>query len=125
MDLFDEFVSPDYFDHTNQVGREGLKQLMNMAFKAFPDWHEAIEDIIAEGDRVWVRVNYMGTHIGEWMGLAPTDEKVTAMAVDIYRIVNAKLVEYWNVTDQLDFLKRIGAIEYTEKGKNLFPEDVK
>ncbi|MFB0562276.1 MAG: ester cyclase [Candidatus Lokiarchaeia archaeon] len=125
LDSLDEFLAPDYFDHTHQVGLEGAKQLFNMGFKAFPDWHETIEDIIAEGDKVWVRVSYTGTHTGEWRGLAPTGKKITAMAVDIYRIVNGKLVEYWNVTDALDFFRQIGAIEYTEKGKKLFPEDVK
>ena len=38
LDSFDEFIAPDYFDHTSQVGQEGLKQLLNMGFKAFPDW---------------------------------------------------------------------------------------
>jgi hypothetical protein len=37
--------------------------------------------------------------------------------------VNGKLAEYWSVTDNLHFFKPIGAIEYTEKGKKLFPED--
>ncbi len=125
LDLFDEFIAPDYFDHTNQVDAEGLKQLFDMGFTAFPDWHETIEDIIAEGDKVWVRISYTGTHKGEWRGLAPTGKKITATAVDIYRIVNGKLAEYWNVTDTLNILKPIGAIEYTEEGKMLFPEDVK
>jgi len=40
-------------------------------------------------------------------------------------IVNGKLAEYWNVTDRLDLLKPQGVIEYTEKGKKLFPQDVK
>ena len=125
LDLFDDLLAPDYFDHTNKVGPEGLKQLMNMAFKAFPDWHEAIEDIIAEGDRVWVRVNYTGTHTGEWMGLAPTGKKVTAMAVDIYRIVNGKITWCRRIpTPDLAFFKQLGLVEYTEKGKKLFPEDV-
>jgi len=126
LDLIDDFVAPDYFDHTNKVDREGLKQLFNLGFKAFPDWHETIEDIIAEGDKVWVRVTYTGTHTGEWLGLAPTGNKITAMgAVDIYRIANGKLVEYWNVTDPMDFNKQLGIIEYTEKGKKLFPEEAK
>jgi hypothetical protein len=33
--------------------------------------------------------------------------------------------EGWFVTDSTDMFKQPGAIEYTEKGKNLFPEDVK
>jgi len=125
LDLIDDFVAPDYVDHTNKVGREGLKQLFNMGLTAFPDWHETIEDIIAEGDKVWVRLAYTGTHKGEFMGLAPTDKKITSKAVDIYRIVNGKLAEYWNVTDNVNILKQIGAFEITEKGKKVFPEDAK
>ena len=123
LDLIDDFVAPDYVDHTNKVDREGLKQLFNMGLTAFPDWHETIEDIIAEGDKVWVRLAYTGTHKGEFMGLAPTGKKITSKAVDIYRIVNGKHVEGRFVTDQLDFLIQLGVIEYTEKGKKLFPED--
>jgi C-1 hydroxylase len=124
LDLIDDFVASDYVDHTNKVGRKGLKQLFAVGFNAFPDWHETIEDIIAEGDKVWVRLAYTGTHKGEFMGLAPTGNKIITKSVDIYRIVNGKLAEYWNVTDNVNLFKQIGAIEITEKGKKLFPEDV-
>ncbi len=123
LDAIDDFVAPDYVDHTNRVDREGLKQLFNMGLTAFPDWHETIEDIVAEGDKVWVRLAYTGTHTGEFMGLAPTGKKITSKAVDIYRVVNGKLAEYWNVTDNVNILKQIGAIEFTENGKKAFPED--
>ena len=125
IDSLDEFVAPDYVDHTNNIqGLEGLKQLMNMGLKGGPDWHETIEDIIAEGDKVWVSLAYTGTHTGEMFGITPTGNKITATAVDIYRIVNGKLAEYWTVTDKLALLKPQGVVEYTEKGKKLFPEDV-
>ena len=125
LGLFDDLLAPDYFDQTSKVGPEGLKQLMNMAFKAFPDFHETIEDIIAEGDKVWVRITFTGTHTGEFMGIAPTGKKLTTEMVDIFRIVNGKLVEYRDVNNNLDYLKKLGIIEYTEKGKKLFPEDIK
>lgn len=125
LDLIDDFVAANYVDHTNKVDREGLKQLFDMGLTAFPDWHETIEDIIAEGDKVWVRLAYTGTHKGEFMGLAPTGKKITSKAVDIYHIVNGKLAEYWNVTDNVNIFKQIGAIEITEKGKKLFPEGSK
>jgi steroid delta-isomerase-like uncharacterized protein len=125
LDEFDELLAPDYFDHTSQVGPEGLKQLMKMAFKAFPDFHETIEDVIAEGDKVWVRITFTGTHTGEFMGIAPTGKMITTEMVDIFRIVNGKLAEYRDVNNNLDFLKKLGLIEYTEQGKKLFPEDVK
>lgn len=123
LDLVDDFVSPDYIDHEKNIGREGLKQLIAMGVNAFPDWHETVEDIIAEGDKVWVLLSYAGTHKGEFMGLSPTGRKITSKAVDIYRIVDGKLAEYWNVTDNLNIFKQVGAVEITEKGKQLFPEE--
>ena len=126
LDVFDEFIAPNYIDHTNKLNRESLKQMFSMGFQGFPDWHETIEDIVAEGDKVWVRLTYEGTHTGEFLGVAPTGKKITGMSsIDIYRIANGKLVEYWNVRDTLKFAKQMDAIEYTEKGKKLFPEDIK
>ena len=123
LDLVDDFVSPDYIDHSNNVGREGLKQLIAMGLNSFPDWHETIEDIISEGDKVWVRLTYTGTHKSEFMGLTPTGKKIKSKAVDIYRIADGKLAEYWNVTDNVNIFKQVGAIEVTEKGKQLFPNE--
>ena len=114
-DLLDDLQASNYVDHTNQVDREALKQLINMAFNAFPDYHETIEAIIAEGDKIWIRVKVTtGPHTGEFMGFAPTGKNLTVEMVDIIRVQNGKLVEYWDITDRFDFFKQIGAIEYTE-----------
>jgi C-1 hydroxylase len=126
VDLMNEIVAPDFVDHKRQLqGLEVLKQWATTIFKSFSDFHETIEDIVAEGDKVWVRIKITGTHTGEFLGLAPTGKKFTETSVDIFRIDNGKLVEGWNVTDELDFLKQLGVIEYTEKGKKLFPEPAK
>jgi len=119
--VLDELMAADYFDPSLPVrGREGAKQLMAMMVKAFPDTHETIEDIIAEGDKVWTRIKVTQTHTGEYRGLAPTGKKITFTAVVIWRIVDGKVVESWGVYDQMDFLKQLGVIEY--KG---FPDEVK
>ena len=124
--VVDEFIAPDYIDHTHKLKSVGeYKQRIAMFMKGFPDFHETIEDIIAEGDKVWVRFKFSGTHTGEYLGLAPTGKKITVECVGIFRMVNGKAVEEWEVADGLDSLKQLGAIEYTEKGKKLFPEDVK
>jgi len=129
LDLFDDLVAPDYVDHTHrQHGLESFKRLFQLAFKAFPDWHEHIEEIIAEGDKVWVCVTATGTHTGEWnlsgVPLPPTGRKVTMRMVFIWRIVDGRLVEGREVDDALDLLTQLGVIEYTEKGKKLYPEAV-
>jgi predicted ester cyclase len=124
LDLFDDLVAPDYVDHQHQQqGREDFIKLFTLAFQGFPDWYESIEDIIAEGDKVWVRVKATGTNTGEWnlfgVSLPPTGKKVTLNMVFIWRIVNGKLAEGWEVDADLDFLKELGIVEYTEKGKEL------
>jgi predicted ester cyclase len=65
----EDIVAPDFFDHTHQLrGLEEYKQRLNVFIKAFPDFHETIEDIIAWGDKVWVRFKFSGTHTGEYLG---------------------------------------------------------
>jgi len=126
LSQIEEIVAPDFIDHTHKLKSVGeYKQRIAMFMKGFPDFHETIEDIIAEGDKVWVRFKFSGTHTGEYLGLAPTGKKITVECVGIFRMVNGKAVEEWEVADGLDSLKQLGAIEYTEKGKKLFPEDVK
>jgi len=116
----EDLVAPDYVDHTRQLrGREALTQFATMIFKSFSDFHVTIEDIIAEGDKVWARYKITGTHTGEYRGLAPTGKKFTEAFVDIFRMVNGKVAEEWHVSNELDFLKQLGVIEYTEKAKKL------
>ena len=127
LDIFDELVAEDYIDHVfEQRGREYLRQLFTMAFDAFPDWYEGIEDIIAEGDKVWVLVKATGTHTGNWnlfgAELPATGKKTSIMMVFIWRLEDGKLVEGWEVDDNLEFLRQLGLVDYTELGKPI--EDV-
>ena len=124
LSVVDDLVATDYVDHTRKThGSESLKQFLTMIFKSFPDFHLNIEDIIAEGDKVWIRSTITATHIGEFAGLAPTGNKFTEPSVWIYRIIDGKIIEGWDVQDEMDFYRKIGAIKITEKGKNLFPEE--
>jgi steroid delta-isomerase-like uncharacterized protein len=122
MEIFEELVAEDYIDHVfEQTGRDALKSLFTMAFEGFPDWFEAIEDIIAEDDRVWVRVKATGTQTGDWnlLGaeLPATGKSVVLNMVFIWRIADGQLAEGWEVDDNLDFLRALGVVEYTELGK--------
>jgi len=121
-----ELTASDYVDHDIPLrGVESFKRFETVFFKGFPDVHVTIEDMTAEGDRVWVRLKYEGTHTGEYRGIAPTGKKFTMTAFSIFRIVEGKVAERKSVYDMLDFYKQLGVIEYTEKAKKLFPQDVK
>ena len=122
LTILDEVISPDFFDPTFRLrGAGGYKQFETAFFKGFPDWIETIEDIVAEGDKVWVRFTGTGTHKGEWRGLAPTDRKVTFRGVQIWRLVDGKVVSKDSILDLLDALTQLGVIKYTEKAKALLP----
>ena len=119
LTLLDKLLAPDYIEHTMQLkGLESLKQYMTVFWKGFPDLHVTIEDIIAEGDKVWVRVKVTGTHTGEYRGIAPSGKKTTLTGVDICRIIDGKVIEAESVNDFLDFFKQLGVIDY--KG---FPDE--
>jgi predicted ester cyclase len=124
LEVFEELVAEDYVDHTHgQRGRENLQVLFVKAFEAFPDWHEAIEDIVAEGDRVWLRIRATGTHTGDWdlfgARFPATGQRIGMDMVFIWRIVDGRIAEGWEVDDNLEFLRGLGAVAYTEAGRPL------
>ena len=124
-----ELISPTYINQSNQItGSEDYKQFLIKLFEAFPNWHETIEDIIAEGDKVCVRLRIdTGTHTGEFnllgFKISPTGKKSTAKSIQIWRIIDGKVVEQDGVYDELDFLRQMGLIVPTEEGKKLFPKE--
>jgi predicted ester cyclase len=67
--------------------------------QAFPDLVTTLEDIFAVGDRVAVRGTDRATHLGEFMGRAPTGRKVTMTWIEIFRLQDGKAVEGWVETD--------------------------
>lgn len=105
-----------------------LKQRMKVGRPAFPDYHAAMEDSIAEGEKEWV----LPTDTGPYRRIPwPSSDRQRAnrCAVDIHRTADGRVVEDWTVTKPLDLFQPMGVIEYTEGGKKSFriflPEDVK
>jgi len=118
--LLDELIAPDYVDTTLGLkGLKGFKQSVALLYEGLPDIHATIDDIIAEGDKVWDRVTLTATHTGKYRGLAPTGKKIAFKGVRIWRIINSKVVERESFYDFLDFYKQLGVIEF--KG---FPDEV-
>lgn len=115
----DKFYSPDLVDHSAPPGLppgiEGGKQILNMFFAAFPDIHLTVEDLVAEGDKVAQRWTVRGTHKGDFMGIAPTGKQITLSAMTIERFVGGKIVERWEVFDQLGMMQQLGVIPPPEQ----------
>ena len=79
-----------------------------MYWQAFPDLTLTVEDIIAEGDKVVVRFIGRGTHKGDLGGIPATGAKTEAGAIEIFHIVDGKIVEVWEISDRLGILQQLG-----------------
>lgn len=110
----DEVVEPDVLFHapvpTGATGAQALKQVWAVLLRAFPDLHVAVEDVIAEGDKVVARNTVTGTHRGEYRGLPPTGKTVTYNEIFIVRFAGNRIAEIWGVVDVLAQMKQLGMI---------------
>jgi predicted ester cyclase len=68
-----------------------------------------IEDVIAEGEKVLVRLRVKGTHGGALMGLPATGKPIDIGVMDLFQIRDGKLIEHWALLDNLGLLRQIGA----------------
>jgi predicted ester cyclase len=72
---------------------------MRSVRRAFPDFHNNVEELIAEGDQVAARLTYTGTHQGELFGVAATARRVSYAGVALFRIAQGRVVEGWVLGD--------------------------
>jgi predicted ester cyclase len=95
VDLIDEFLAPDPSYGPDYL--ENFKRELAKSRAALSDVSFHIEDMIAENDKVVVRGTYSAIHDrGEWLGMAPTGNRVTETVIDIYRVEEGKIVEAWS-----------------------------
>ena len=112
LDKYLEVFAPGYVEHYPD-GDMPLKQVLEsgtMFCDAFPDVTSTIEDMVAEDDKVAIRVTHRGTHKGEFMGIAPTGNKIEMTNTAIFRIASGKLAECWPTMDNLRVMQQLGAI---------------
>jgi len=78
---------------------------------AFPDVHVNIDDMIAEGDKVVVRIHATATNTGPFDGNPPTGRKVEIHSIRIFRIANNKIVDTWAMQDRLGLMEQLGLVQ--------------
>lgn len=107
-----QLLSPDFICHISDVpfplNRDQYIQGVKMSHKAFSHLEFTIGDIIAEGNKVVVRITARGKHTGEYQGFAASRRKVKFAGIAIRRISKGKIVEEWQTNDHLSLLQQIG-----------------
>ncbi|MFI1169765.1 ester cyclase [Streptomyces sp. NPDC020801] len=109
-----EHWAPDVVHYTEEGGQHDTRELierMESAVRAFPDLHLDVKSILAEGDRVMLRITVTATHLGEFMGLAPTGRRVAWHYLEELRFSpEGEVVEHWDVFNFAPLFRAIGQV---------------
>jgi len=120
LGVLDELVAPGFENHAappqSRHGIDSWKRVLGVVHAIGPEQY-TIEDMIAEGDKVAVRLIRSGTHEREMrtaIGVIPPRGKHFAIQnMHIFRLADGKIVEHWAIRDDLGLLQQLGAIHHT------------
>ena len=115
LDVVEEIFSPDYVSHEPTSGEvrgiEGARRFAATFRKTFPDLQNAIEDMVAEADKVAMHFRSSGTHLGETEAFdPPTGERMEITGITIKRFSDGKIAEAWTNFDALGMMQQLGVI---------------
>jgi steroid delta-isomerase-like uncharacterized protein len=112
VEQIEQLLAPEFVSHfaglSQPLNREQYIQVNQAARSAFSDLSRTVEDLIAEGDKVTLRITARGTHTGIFQGIAASGKKTEITGIAIRRIVDGKIVEEWVVNDQLGLMQQLG-----------------
>ncbi|MBV9425033.1 MAG: ester cyclase [Solirubrobacterales bacterium] len=110
----EELFAPDALIRTplpvGATGAQAMTEVFARLLRVLPDLHVAIEDLIAEADKVVSRNTVTGTHLGEYLGHAPTGKLVTYNEIFIFRFADGRIAETWGVVDVVSQMRQLGVI---------------
>jgi len=119
-DAAEKLVTHDFTPHSRgkmPSGVEPLKQAIRHVHAGLADVTFKIEDIIAEDDKVAVRVTAHARHTGEFMGLPPSGKAYTISETHIFHVRDGKVAEHWRDADMLGLMRQVGALPQPETTK--------
>jgi steroid delta-isomerase-like uncharacterized protein len=116
----DKLVTQDFTPHSwgkMPPGVEPLKQAIRHVHAGLANVSFKIEDIIAEEDKVAVRVTAHAKHTGDFMGLPATGKEYTISETHIFHLRDGKVAEHWRDADMLGLMRQLGALHEAESTK--------
>jgi predicted ester cyclase len=98
---------PDIASH----GPAEFKVFYDTLRQAYPDIHVELEQVVQEGDTAFARWTATMTHSGDGLGIAPTNKKLKICGMSACKVRDGKIVEGWNVWDQVGMARELGVLE--------------
>ena len=90
---------------------ESLEKAVISAFRtAFPDIHWVIEEMVGEGEKVFSRFTWHGTHRGEFFGVPATGKQIKVKGTVVDQVVAGRMAESRILMDGLSMMRQLGVI---------------
>jgi steroid delta-isomerase-like uncharacterized protein len=114
IDLIPELLAEDFrFRGSVGVmarGRSAFRDYVEMIRAAFPDFHNHVESMLAEDNRVVARLGYTATHRGQIFGINPTGNQISYAGVGIFAVGGHQIVSAWVLSDHHELMRQLGAV---------------
>jgi steroid delta-isomerase-like uncharacterized protein len=91
-------------------GPEGVRKNLEMLFGAFPDLRLEIEQILASGDHVVIRLAVTATHKGNFAGIAATNKRISFHACNVVELRNGKAIRGRLYGDNATLFQQLGVL---------------
>ncbi|MEO7117689.1 MAG: ester cyclase [Candidatus Limnocylindrales bacterium] len=110
----DELLTDDFTPYTwpsagKGDGKADLKAAIGRTSAALTDVEMTIDDLIAEGDKVAVRLTSKATQVGEFMRMPGSGKSYEIGEIHIFTIRDGKVCEHWHQADFMGMMKQLGA----------------
>ena len=113
VELIASVYTEDYVGHYpggEQIkGHEGIRRFVEAHRVSFPDWNEEVLEMIIEGKHAATHYLSRGTHKGEFIGIAPTGNKIKIFEASIYRMANGRIAEQWAFPDVVSMQRQLSS----------------
>lgn len=95
----------EYFADARMV--EGVRRGCFAYFNAFPDLHVSLDEVIADGDRVFVRSTTTGTHDGDYKGIEPTGRHMSVESAEVFHVKDGRFESYWCLANVAGLMRQL------------------
>ena len=112
--VIDEVFARDVIIHDpfmgTMTGSDAFRQLLGVFDTAFPGHRARVERVMAEDDYVMVLHTHTATHTGPFMNIPPTGRQIVVNGLELFRLKDGRIVEFWRKDDDASLLIQLGAL---------------
>ena len=109
----EQLVAPDFVSHTwgmTEDGRAKLRATTERMRGTLTDIAFDVEDVLAEGDRVAVRLTASATPTGDFLGVPAAGKRYRIGEMHWFRLADGRIAEHWHQYDRLGMMQQLGAL---------------